>query len=90
MRHNHEYTQKEIELLASLAGFKLAELFGVMPRPQNLKHWKFQLYEMLTKMLFPRSGRICEDKIVAVMKKEKTVPINAVTDRYPGLLYGKP
>ncbi|MGD9874748.1 MAG: hypothetical protein AB7T27_10860 [Kiritimatiellia bacterium] len=86
-RHCHEYTQNELKLLAGLTGFRIDRMFGVMPRPQSMKHWKFRLYELLTWLIFPRSGRIREDTIVAVMRKDRNVSLDKISDRYPKLLY---
>lgn len=85
--HFHEYTRSEVESLARSAGFLVERIGGITPFPVLLNSFRFRFLRLLVRALFPRSRRIREDIIMALLRKERYVPLDKLQDRYPAPLY---
>jgi len=85
--HFHEYTRAEVEALVRSTGFRVENMGGISPRAPFLDGFRFKLLRGFVRALFPRSRRIREDTIVAVLRKERYQPLDQLAERYPRPLY---
>jgi SAM-dependent methyltransferase len=88
MGHYHEYTSREVEALVRATGFMIEQMTGISYSPQNLAGWRWSLLKLLVRGMFPRSKRIHEDVIVAVLSKSGPhTPLDQLKHRFPEPLY---
>jgi SAM-dependent methyltransferase len=87
MGHYHEYTRMELEALAASRGFEVVELLGLSPLPPLLGGFRFRLLPWLVRLMFPRSRRIRQDIIVALLEKKVGRQLDQWPVRYPSPLY---
>lgn len=85
--HFHEYTGPELDCLARATGFDVLFLGGLTFFPPDLDSFRFRLLKHLVRRLFPRSKRVREDHLVAVLRKKSYTPLEQLPDRYPPPLY---
>lgn len=85
--HFHEYTAPELVALTKANGFGIEYLGGISPYPPPLDSFRLRLLKKLVHALFPRSQRVRDDILVAILKKESFTPLEQVRDRYPQPLY---
>lgn len=85
--HFHEYVGPELACLARAAGFDILFLKGISPHPPLLDSFKFRLLCLLAHALFPRSQRVREDHLLALLLKREYKPLDGRADRFPFPLY---
>ena len=85
--HFHEYTGPELRCLALACGFKIKEFRGISPLPPLINFTKLKILKFIVHVLFPRSKRVREDHLLAVLTKERYTPVDALKNRFPEPLY---
>lgn len=85
--HFHEYTRPEIECLAAATGFEVRRLTGLNIDAPLLDSARFNLLRQFVRLLFPRSRRVREDHILALLRKLHYTPLEQLANRYPYPLY---
>lgn len=85
--HFHEYTCRELSVLAQATGFETLFFGGVTFFPPMLDSIQFKLLRLAAHLLFPRSQRIREDHLIALLRKKTYTPLDQLKDRYPQPLY---
>ncbi|OGV42640.1 MAG: hypothetical protein A2X46_05075 [Lentisphaerae bacterium GWF2_57_35] len=89
MGHFHEYTRADLECLIQATGFETIFLKGISPSRPLLNSVRFRLLRQLVRILFPRSKRIREDHLIALIRKNNYCPLDQLANRYPSPLYQK-
>lgn len=88
MGHYHEYTSREVQALVDSCGFAIEQMRGLSYHEPHLEGWRWSLLKSFVSLLFPRSQRIREDVILAVLtKKGDYVPLDQLPNRFPEPLY---
>lgn len=85
--HFHEYTGPELESLANSTGFDILTITGHQQKAPLLQSWRFRLLALFVRVLFPRSKRIRESHILALLRKNRYTPLENLPTRYPQPLY---
>lgn len=85
--HFHEYTSPELAALARETGFEILFLKGITFFPPMLNSLQFKLLRAAAHLLFPRSQRVREDHLIALLRKRTYTPLDQLKDRYPQPLY---
>lgn len=90
MGHFHEYTRADLECLAAATGFDVELMSGISPFPPQIDSFRFRLLKMIVHALFPRSRRIREEQLLAIVRKRSYTPLDQLPQRYPEPLYREP
>jgi hypothetical protein len=85
--HFHEYTSPELVALARATGFETLFMGGITFFPPMLNSLQFKLLRAAARLLFPRSQRVREDHLIALLRKKTYTPLDQLKDRYPQPLY---
>ena len=88
MGHYHEYTSREVEALVAATGFSVDFMTGISYQLAHLTGWRWRLLKIFVGLLFPRSTRVHEDVILAVLSKRGShTPLDQLPNRFPEPLY---
>lgn len=85
--HFHEYTRSDLECLARSTGFGIRSITGLQTVEPVLQSFRFGLLKTFVHALFPRSRRVRENLILALLTRESFTPLAELKDRYPVPLY---
>jgi SAM-dependent methyltransferase len=87
MGHFHEYTRADLECLVRATGFEFLLLKGISASRPLLDSWRFRVLKGAVHLMVPRSRRIREDHLLALIRKKAYVPLDQLSERYPAPLY---
>lgn len=85
--HYHEYTGPELRAAAEATGFAVEHLDGLAIRNPPLQSARFRFLLQIVHALFPRSRRVRESHLIALLRKECHTPLERLAPRYPPPLY---